>query len=105
MASVYSINKGINKPLVFKGLKAQYVWYLGGGLVLLLVVFAILYVCGVNNFVCLGLVLILGSFLVGYVYRLSSSYGQHGMMKKIAKRGIPTVIRSYSRREFIHLKR
>ena len=30
--SVYKINKGINKPIEFKGLKAQYIWYLGGGL-------------------------------------------------------------------------
>lgn len=32
--SVYQINKGINKPIEFKGLKAQYIWYLGGGLVI-----------------------------------------------------------------------
>ena len=39
--SVYQINKGINKPIEFKGLKAQYIWYLGGGLVALLILFAI----------------------------------------------------------------
>lgn len=105
MASVYSINKGINKPVVFKGLKAQYIWYLGGGLILLLIVFAVLYICGVNTFVCLGLILILGGFLVGYVYKLSSKYGQHGMMKKVAKRSIPNTIKSYSRKEFILLKK
>lgn len=105
MASVYSINKGINKPVVFKGLKAQYIWYLGGGLILLLIVFAVLYICGVNTFVCLALILILGGFLVGYVYKLSSKYGQHGMMKKVAKRSIPNTIKSYSRKEFILLKK
>ena len=36
--------KGINKPLEFKGLKAQYIWYLGGGLVALLILFAIMYI-------------------------------------------------------------
>ncbi|HMT97439.1 MAG TPA: DUF4133 domain-containing protein, partial [Ferruginibacter sp.] len=30
--SVYQINKGINRSIEFKGLKAQYIWYLGGGL-------------------------------------------------------------------------
>jgi len=40
--SIYQINKGINKPIEFKGLKAQYIWYLGGGLVALLVLFAII---------------------------------------------------------------
>ena len=33
MATVYYINKGINKPIVFKGLKAQYIGYLAVGLV------------------------------------------------------------------------
>lgn len=104
MSSVYTINKGINRPITFKGLKAQYIWYLAGGLVMLLIVFAILYICRVNTFVCLGLILILGSSLVGYVYKLSSKYGQHGMMKKISKRNIPHTIKSYSRKEFIGLK-
>ena len=35
--SVYSINKNSNKSIEFKGLKAQYIWYLGGGLVCLLI--------------------------------------------------------------------
>ena len=41
--SVYTVNKGINRPIEFKGLKAQYIWYLGGGLLALLILFAILY--------------------------------------------------------------
>jgi hypothetical protein len=28
------------------------------------------------------------------------NYGEHGMMKKVAKRGIPAVIKSYSRKAF-----
>jgi hypothetical protein len=32
MNSVYKINKGINKPIEFKGLKAQYIGYLGIGI-------------------------------------------------------------------------
>ncbi|HMU47312.1 MAG TPA: DUF4133 domain-containing protein [Chitinophagaceae bacterium] len=99
--SVYKINKGINKPVEFKGLKAQYIWYLGGGLVILLIVFAILYVTGLNTFFCLGLIVILGTGLFMKVYRLSNTYGEHGMMKKIAKRGIPDVVKSYARTIFL----
>ncbi len=44
MSSVYAINKSINKPVEFKGLKAQYIWYLGGGLLFLLILFAVLYI-------------------------------------------------------------
>jgi len=99
--SVYKINKGINAPIEFKGLKAQYIWWLGGGLVALMILFAIIYIAGVNSFICVGLVLIAGSFLFSYIYKLSNKYGEHGMMKKIARRNIPTLIKSNSRNLFI----
>lgn len=101
--SVYAINKGMNKPLEFKGLKAQYIWYLGGGLLVLLVLFAILYICGVNTFVCLALILLLGALLFLYVYRLSHRYGEHGMMKALARKNVPRVVKSYSRKTFTGL--
>ena len=103
--SVYTINKGINKPIEFKGLKAQYIWFLGGGLLALLILFAVLYICGVNTFICLGLILFLGTVLFLHVYRLSHKYGQYGMMKKAARRGIPHVVKIYSRKTFTSLKK
>jgi hypothetical protein len=73
---------------------------LGGGLLGLLILFAVLYICGVNTFVCLGLIIALGTGLFMYVYKLSRTYGEHGMMKKIAKRGVPDSVKSYSRKVF-----
>lgn len=102
--SVYTINKGINKPIEFKGLKAQYIWYLGGGLLALLILFAILYICGVNTFVCLAIIIITGTALFIHVYRLSHKYGEHGMMKAVAKRSIPRVVKNYSRKTFTKLR-
>jgi hypothetical protein len=99
--SVYTLNKGINKPVEFKGFKAQYIWYLGGGLVVLLILFAVLYICGINPFLCLGLIGLLGSSLCLYISRLSNRYGAHGLMKKIARRRISKVLKCYSRRVFI----
>lgn len=87
--SVYRINKGINKPIEFKGLKAQYIWYLGGGVLALLVVFATFYIIGVNMFVCLAIIAVLGVMLFVAVYHLSNTYGVHGLTKKFARRGIP----------------
>lgn len=101
--SVYSINKNINKPIEFKGLKAQYIWYLGAGLVALLIMFAILYIIGVNTFICLSIILLLGIGLFGYVYNLSNKYGQYGMMKKVAMRKIPVSVIVYSRKVFTRL--
>jgi Flp pilus assembly protein TadB len=102
--SVYRINKGINKSIEFKGLKAQYIAYLGIGLVVLLIMFAILYISGVNMFICLALVLLLGTMLFVFVYRMSDRYGQHGLMKHAAKRSIPAHITSNSRKIFLQLK-
>lgn len=102
--SIYSINKGVNKSIEFRGLKAQYIWYLGGGLIGLLILFAILYVTGVNTYVCLIIILSAGGFLFTWVYRLSNTYGEHGMMKKTAKRILPKVIRCNSRKIFMKFR-
>lgn len=102
--SVYSINKGINKPIEFKGLKAQYIGYLGVGLLALLILFAVLYIIGVNMFICLALILCLGTALFMSVYRLSAKYGQYGLLKKAAKRNIPRHVTCNSRRIFLILE-
>lgn len=102
--SVYSINKGINKSIEFKGLKAQYIWYFGAGVVGLLILFAILYIIGINSFICIGIILIAGTVLTIKIYALSNTYGEYGMMKKLARRSIPKVIKSKSRSVFLHEK-
>ncbi|HWB27704.1 MAG TPA: DUF4133 domain-containing protein [Chitinophagaceae bacterium] len=101
MASVYKINKGINKPVEFKGLKAQYIWYLGGGLLVLLIVYATMYLLKVNTYVCLLIIVGLATALFMYVYKLSNKYGEHGIMKKAASRGVPAVIKVRSRKIFM----
>lgn len=95
--SVYRINKGIGKPIEFKGFKAQYIGYLGIGLVVLLIGFAILYLIGVNTYICLVTVAGSATTLVVRVRSLSSKYGEHGMMKKAACRVLPHVLVSRSR--------
>lgn len=99
--SVYQINKGINKSIEFKGLKAQYIWYFGGGVIGLLILFALMYIIGINSFICIGIILIAGTIMVMKIYRLSHTYGEHGMMKKLAGRNIPKVIKNQSRAVFM----
>ncbi|MBG6061554.1 hypothetical protein IWX83_001340 [Flavobacterium sp. CG_9.1] len=98
--SVYQINKGINQSIEFKGLKAQYIWYLGGGFVVLMILFAAMYIVGLPSFVCVGIIGISGALLVLYIYRMSHKYGEHGMMKALAKRQVPKAIRVQSRKIF-----
>ena len=96
----YRINKGINKPIEFRGLKAQYIWWLGGVVIGGMFVFAVLYICGVSGYVCVPLVLGLGGFGVARVYRISGRYGEFGLMKKRAQQQLPKIIRARSRRLF-----
>lgn len=98
--AVYQINKGINKPIEFKGLKAQYIGYLGAGLVALLVLFAVLYITGLPVYACVVIVGLLGGALFTQVYRLSNTYGQYGLMKKGAKRFLPGYLKFNSRKVF-----
>ncbi|EHQ27018.1 DUF4133 domain-containing protein [Mucilaginibacter paludis] len=102
--SIYPINKGINKSIEFRGLKAQYIWYLGGGILGLMFLYAILFLIGVNSFVCMAIILIGGTVVVVKVYAMSNKYGEYGMMKVMAKRMLPKVLKSSSRKVFIQLK-
>ena len=98
MSVVYEINKGINRPLEFKGLRAQYIWWLAAGLGILLVLFSIGYIVGVNLYVCIGITGVLGCGLFSQVYRLSRTYGTHGLMKLMAHKKVPSAIIADSRR-------
>jgi len=99
--SVYQINKGINQSIEFKGLKAQYIWYLGAGIIVLMVVFAIMYIIGIPSFVCIGIIVTAGTGMIIKIYRMSHKYGEYGMMKLMAKRQLPKVIKAYSREVFL----
>ena len=105
MASIYNINKGINKPIEFQGLKAQYIAYLAGGLVMLLILFAVMYIMGINMFICLFAIVATGTALFMIVYHLNNKYGQYGLLKRAAKRYIPSAIKFRTRKIFIHLKK
>jgi hypothetical protein len=100
---VYTINKGINKPLEFKGLKAQYIWHLGGSVVGVLVVYGVIHLAGLNDCLGLPLALGLGGLLITRLYKMSKKYGQHGLMKRRARKMAPGALLSRSRKPFIQL--
>ena len=104
MSSIYQINKGIGRAISFKGVKAQYIGYLAGSLLALLVLFAILYSIGVNTYICLVLVFGTGTALISQIFRMSRKYGEHGLLKRNAKRSLPDYLKFRSRKIFIHLK-
>lgn len=105
MASVYQINKGVNQPIKFKGLRAQYIAYLAIGLIFLLLGFVVLFISGLSLFVVLPVIFGLGTALFFTVFHLSHKYGQHGLMKYFARRSLPVYLRSKTRKIFIQLKK
>lgn len=85
----YGINKGVGRSVEFKGLKAQYLFLFAGGLLAVFVVFVVLYMAGVGQWVCIGFGLTAASVLVFYTFRLNAKYGEHGLMKLAAARRRP----------------
>lgn len=93
MGNYYQIHKRIDCPIEFKGLQAQWIWWLGAGILGLLFLFAILYLLDVPLLICTVLILLLGTILFASVFRLSKKYGAHGLKKKAAQRLMPKHIK------------
>ena len=83
------INKGIGRNVEFKGLESQYLFIFCGGLLAVFVVFVILYMAGVSQWVCIGLGVTAASAVVWLTFRLNAKYGEHGLMKLGAARMRP----------------
>lgn len=101
--TIYQINRGIGKPIEFKGLKGQYISYLAIGLVCLLFVFAVGYILGIPPYLWVAVTLALGFGLFTMTFKYSHQYGQYGLMKKAAQRKIPTAISCHTRSTFLRL--
>lgn len=101
--SIYEINKGINKSIEFRGLRAQYIWYFAGLVLALMIVFAALYIAGAGTAICLAVCGSAAAFGSLKIFALSRRYGEHGLMKAIARKRLPRVVKSYGRRFFQQL--
>ncbi|WP_281323464.1 DUF4133 domain-containing protein [Flavobacterium aestivum] len=88
----YNINKGIGRAVEFKGLKAQYLFIFAGGLLGTLILIMILYMAGVNSYICLFLGTGGASLIVWQTFSLNRKYGEHGLMKVGAKKRHPHYI-------------
>ena len=85
----YSINKGIGRSVEFQGLKSQYLFIFAGGLLALFVLFVILYMAGVNQWICIGFGGTAASVLVWQTFSLNRKYGEYGLMKRSALHSHP----------------
>lgn len=90
--SNYNINKGIGRTVEFKGLKSQYLFIFAGGLLGTLILVMILYLTGVNSFICLFIGAGGASLIVWQTFLLNRKYGEHGLMKIGARKRHPRYI-------------
>lgn len=88
----FEINKGIGRNVEFKGLESQYLFVFAAGLLAVFVVFVILYMAGVNQWVCIGFGVTAATLLVWLTFRLNAKYGTHGLMKAAARKRHPRFI-------------
>ena len=97
----FPINKGIGKPAEFQGLKAQYLFIFAGGLLGLFVVFVVMFMAGVGQWICIGFGVTGALTLVYGTFYLNGKYGEHGLMKAQARRNHPRYV--INRRNFSRL--
>jgi predicted lipid-binding transport protein (Tim44 family) len=104
--SHYPLNKGINKPVEFKGLVgSRYIFMLLGGLGGVFLGYIVLHVAGVSSYLTLPLAIGSAFFWITRVFSLSAKYGEHGAMKLQAKGRQPKRIVNRTPRLFKDLKR
>ena len=69
--------------------QAQYLFIFCGGLLALFVLFVILYMVGIDQWICIGFGAASSSLLVWQTFALNARYGEHGLMKLGAARSHP----------------
>lgn len=95
------INKGVGRDVEFKGLRAQYLFIFAGGLLAVFVVFVIMYMAGIGQWVCILFGVVAATVIVWLTFSLNKRYGSHGLMKLLAAREHPR--RILSRKRIIRL--
>ena len=86
-------------------LKSQYLFIFAGGLLALFVLFIIMYMVGINQWVCIIFGVTSATLLVWQTFRLNEKYGTHGLMKLSARKSHPFhIINRKAISRLFHLK-
>ncbi|HVV07247.1 MAG TPA: DUF4133 domain-containing protein [Puia sp.] len=105
MYTVFKVHRRVNAPVEFKGLKGQYILYAGASVIACMVLFAILYLVGVNSYICLPVCFGIGALCIGRAFHLSQHYGIYGWRKRRRARASPGALKSGTRRVYLALKK
>jgi hypothetical protein len=101
----FKLFKGVDQDLEFKGLKAQYLLYMGGLLLAGLLLFTLLYWTGLPIFLVIGVPVALIFYASKQIFRFNRLYGKDGLMKKMTFQRVPFVLKIRSRGFIRHLKK
>jgi len=105
MYTVFKVHRRVNAPVTFKGLKGQYILFAGAAVVSSMILFAVLYIAGVNSYICLLLCFGIGTIGIGGAYHFSHRYGVYGWRKRSRARASPKTMRAGSRLVYLQLKK
>ena len=99
------INKGIGRPVEFRGLKGTYL-YLAAGIVVgsLLLALALYGLFDLNTYLASGIVIGSAGGGIWYCMRLSAKYGVSGLLKLEATRNQPKAVLISSANSFAKLR-
>lgn len=83
----YKINKGVNRPLDFYGLKETYIFYFVGGLVCAILAYFLLQF--ISNWVAIPVAVVIAAASYFVTYYLNNKYGASGLSKRMAQNSCP----------------
>jgi hypothetical protein len=98
----YPIQRAIGRPVQFKGFKGPYIIIAALSLIGDLLLFVILYLCGISSWICVVFALGLGAGALAMTASLSQRFGPQGLQKWLAAKHLPKTIRFRSRQAFIN---
>lgn len=104
MTKPFSIHKGIDHELEFKGLTPPFLYYMIGLLLGSLVLFLILKAVGIPIVVAFAFVLGVLIWLGNLIFKLNRELGKNGMLKKSAYTKVPVGIKCKDRSPILNLK-
>lgn len=88
----FEINRGVGKPLEFKGLKAQYLYLFAGGIGLVILLTTILGAAGASPMLIAFLVVGGSGAVIFSSFYLNKRFGEHGLMKLMGRLSHPRFI-------------
>ncbi|HOU68689.1 MAG TPA: DUF4133 domain-containing protein, partial [Paludibacteraceae bacterium] len=78
----FNINKGVNRPLDFYGLKEQNIIYFAAGILIAIVFY--FFLAFINQYVAIGVAVVIAAVDYLACYYINNKFGVHGLAKSSA---------------------